>query len=189
LGFLFWKRHSKPIGNASPLFCYLIVLGVVFSSVSVAMWTKAEDAMCVLRGWLLAIGTRYLFVKKSKEGRREERERERERILKEEQEKGASFIPSSFHSFSFSLIFGSLFVREWRLLWIFKNKKTQRRIITNMDLVKGLALIVSLNLIVLIVWTAGKKHTHTTNQQQFSPSPSPSPSSPPLFFTFLTPLY
>lgn len=110
LALLIWKRTQKPIQNASPLFCYLIVLGIILSTISVAMWVKAEHAMCVLRGWLLALGT--------------------------------------------SLIFGSLFVREWRLLWIFKNTRTDRRIITNMDLIKGLAVIITLNLIVLIVWTA-----------------------------------
>eukprot|EP01102_Stenamoeba_stenopodia_P015876 TRINITY_DN5484_c0_g1_i1.p1 TRINITY_DN5484_c0_g1~~TRINITY_DN5484_c0_g1_i1.p1 ORF type:complete len:644 (-),score=191.97 TRINITY_DN5484_c0_g1_i1:220-2151(-) len=110
LALLIWKRKKKPIQNASPVFCYTVVVGVVLSTVSVSMWTKADNAMCVLRGWLLALGT--------------------------------------------SLIFGSLFVREWRLLWIFKSTKINRRIISNLDLAKGLAFIVSVNLVVLIVWTA-----------------------------------
>jgi len=110
LSLLVWKRNKKPIQNASPVFCYCVVAGVVLSAISVSMWTKADNGMCVLRGWLLVLGT--------------------------------------------SLMFGSLFVREWRLLWIFKNTNVNRRIFTNLDLAKGLALIVSINLVVLIVWTA-----------------------------------
>jgi len=77
LGLLYWKRGKKPIKNASPVFCYSVVVGVILSTVSVTMWTRADNGMCVLRGWLLALGS--------------------------------------------SLMFGSLFVREWRLLWIIKT--------------------------------------------------------------------
>jgi len=107
---LFWKRKKKPIKSVSPVFCYTIVVGVILSTVSVSMWTTADNGPCVLRGWLLVLGT--------------------------------------------SLIFGSLFVREWRLLMIFKSAKLGRRIFTNKDLAIGLAAIVAINLVVLIVWTA-----------------------------------
>eukprot|EP01102_Stenamoeba_stenopodia_P007697 TRINITY_DN2170_c0_g7_i1.p1 TRINITY_DN2170_c0_g7~~TRINITY_DN2170_c0_g7_i1.p1 ORF type:complete len:1056 (+),score=240.70 TRINITY_DN2170_c0_g7_i1:52-3219(+) len=107
---LFWKRQKRPIKNASPVFCYTVVLGVILSAISVSMWTTADNGPCVLRGWLLVLGT--------------------------------------------SLIFGSLFVREWRLLRIFRNAKVGRKIFTNKDLAIGLALIVAINLVVLIVWTA-----------------------------------
>ena len=54
-----------------------------------------------------------------------------------------------------TLMFGSLCVREGRMLWIFKIVKAGRkRVITNMDLFKGLLAILAINLLLLVVWTA-----------------------------------
>jgi len=58
---LIWKRNKKPINNATPSMCYTIVIGVIFCSVSVTMWTTVEDATCALRGWLLALGLTMIF--------------------------------------------------------------------------------------------------------------------------------
>jgi NADH:ubiquinone oxidoreductase subunit 6 (subunit J) len=136
---LIWKRAEKPINNATPSMCYTIVIGVIFCAVSVAMWTKAADATCALRGWLLALGLTMIF---------------------------GSF-PFSF-SFSFQirslshlLSLGAIFVRAYRLLWVFKqiesdinSKESRRRVITNVDLGIGTGVLLVVVLIVLIVWMA-----------------------------------
>jgi len=61
LGLLFWKRREKPVHNATPSMCYIIVVGVMFTAASVIMWTKATDVTCALRGWLLALGLTMIF--------------------------------------------------------------------------------------------------------------------------------
>eukprot|EP01102_Stenamoeba_stenopodia_P014664 TRINITY_DN4896_c0_g1_i3.p1 TRINITY_DN4896_c0_g1~~TRINITY_DN4896_c0_g1_i3.p1 ORF type:complete len:1045 (-),score=275.20 TRINITY_DN4896_c0_g1_i3:1905-5039(-) len=109
---LIWKRREKPIHNATPSMCYTIVMGVVLCAISVTMWTKAEDAMCALRGWLLALGL--------------------------------------------TMIFGAIFVRAYRLLWIFKKTvgdiHAKRRVITNLDLGIGVGAQLTVVIIVLVVW-------------------------------------
>jgi len=110
-GFIIWKIRAQPVQNASPLCCFSILAGIMFSSVSVIMWNEADDVRCSLRGWLLVIGN--------------------------------------------TLMFGSLCVREGRMLWVFKIVKAgRRRVITDLDLAKGLLIILALNIIVLIAWTA-----------------------------------
>lgn len=112
---LIWRRKKKPIHNASPSMCYVIVVGVILSAISVAMWTTVEDATCALRGWLLALGL--------------------------------------------TMTFGSIFVRAYRLLWIFRMSvsdlslnSTRRRVITNTDLLIGVGVLLVLVIIVLAVW-------------------------------------
>jgi len=109
---LIWKRGEKPINNATPSMCYTIVLGVILTAISVTMWTKAQDATCALRGWLLALGL--------------------------------------------TMIFGAIFVRAYRLLWIFKKSvgdvHAKRRVITNLDLGIGVSALLVVVIIVLAVW-------------------------------------
>eukprot|EP01102_Stenamoeba_stenopodia_P022584 TRINITY_DN9486_c0_g1_i2.p1 TRINITY_DN9486_c0_g1~~TRINITY_DN9486_c0_g1_i2.p1 ORF type:complete len:469 (+),score=89.94 TRINITY_DN9486_c0_g1_i2:1994-3400(+) len=108
---LIWKRKQKPINDATPNMCYTIILGVILCAISVTMWVKVEDAMCALRGWLLALGL--------------------------------------------TMIFGAIFVRSCRLLWIFGNvggNLDRRRVITNLDLGIGVSVLLTLVTIVLVVW-------------------------------------
>jgi len=73
-------------------------------------------------------------------------------------EKGASIACMAvpwFIAMGFSLIFSALFTKTWRIYTIMKNAKKFKRIkLTVMDVIKPMAFLLSLNIIILSVWTA-----------------------------------
>ncbi len=61
LVFLIVKRNHSAIRKATPVLCWLIVIGAIFCYVSAYMWLHTEDPYCVLRIFLFTIGFTLMY--------------------------------------------------------------------------------------------------------------------------------
>jgi gamma-aminobutyric acid type B receptor len=74
-------------------------------------------------------------------------------------------------SISFTLIFGSLFVKSLRVYRVFMQKKTMKKVkVTSVEMFKVLAIFLTIDVILLVVWLATDyptpTHTLTTIQER-----------------------
>lgn len=55
--FIFWFRHLKPIMVSSPIFCYLQLIGISLTYISVLLYLeKPNVGKCIARQIILVIG-------------------------------------------------------------------------------------------------------------------------------------
>jgi len=141
---------SKGFRAVGGILCAIIVcMSIVFG-----VWTYRNRAVQVIRAsqpiflYIIAIGTLLMGIS----------------IIPLSVDRGASNEQGAsiacmavpwFITFGFSLIFSALFTKTWRIYTIMKNAKKFKRIkLTVMDVIKPMAFLLSLNIIILSVWTA-----------------------------------
>ena len=141
---------SKGFRAVGGILCAIIVcMSIVFG-----VWTFKNRAVQVIRAsqpiflYIIAIGTLLMGIS----------------IIPLSVDRGASNEQGAsiacmavpwFIAMGFSLIFSALFTKTWRIYTIMKNAKKFKRIkLTVMDVIKPMAFLLSLNIIILSVWTA-----------------------------------
>lgn len=55
------KRNHSVIRKASPVLCWVIVIGAILCYVSTYFWLQTGDGFCVLRVWLLCLGFAMMY--------------------------------------------------------------------------------------------------------------------------------
>lgn len=121
----FLNRETPVVKSASPVFCYLILLGLMIGAANVFFFVGTPtDAICMARPWMAAM--------------------------------------------ALALVLGNLFIKTWRIHRIFgeTNFSGRMSLIGNKALLLFSALVMLIELIIPIVWTAVKPLRSVTISQE-----------------------